>query len=72
MSQDADRRVTRRHLFILCLWKDSGSAWRISLEDAHSGERHGFASTTPLVEFLKEVMEEAQSNIAESDTAGYR
>jgi hypothetical protein len=46
--------------FLLRLWRvDSGGqgAWRASLEDAHSGERHGFSDLPALQEFLRALQE---------------
>lgn len=34
--------------------------WRFSLEDPHTGERHGFANWDSLRDFIKEVMEQAE------------
>lgn len=48
--------------FLLRLWVDGDSKWRFSLEDPHTGERHGFANWEKLGEFLKEVMEQSQDN----------
>jgi hypothetical protein len=41
--------------YLVRLWQvqDQGEfVWRASLEDAHTGERHGFASLEALVAFL--------------------
>ena len=47
----------RRYLaYLLRLWQAGGEeepAWRASLEDAHSGERRGFAGLRELFEFLR-------------------
>ena len=49
--------------FLLRLWAEEESlVWRFSLEDPHTGERHGFANWEKLREFLKEVMEQEQDN----------
>jgi hypothetical protein len=44
--------------FLLRLWcvtEEDGVVWRASLEDAHSGERRGFASLKSLCLFLNEL-----------------
>ncbi len=41
--------------FLLRLWcvtEDEGIVWRASLEDAHTGERKGFADVQSLCAFL--------------------
>ena len=46
----------RYHAYLLRLWcvaTNDEVAWRASLEDPHTGERHGFASLDRLFEFLK-------------------
>jgi hypothetical protein len=40
--------------FLLRLWRSPGSGWRVSLEDAHSGERSNFASLAELVTHLEQ------------------
>jgi hypothetical protein len=50
---------TRRYrVYLLRLWlvvSDDGAAtWRASLEEARSGERHGFADLTRLFAFLEQ------------------
>ncbi|CAG0943246.1 hypothetical protein ANRL1_01260 [Anaerolineae bacterium] len=43
--------------YMLRLWqvRDNDEVlWRVSLEDAHTGERHGFASLEMLFAFLRE------------------
>lgn len=41
------------HAYMLRLWRPSSDApWRFMLEDAHTGERHGFASLADLHMFL--------------------
>ena len=45
--------------YLLRIWQvtDAGKlVWRASLEDAHTGERQGFASLDALVAFLWEQM----------------
>lgn len=58
-SQAAMIFASRRRLaFLLRLWhcceEDGKPVWRASLEDAHTGERLGFASLDALVSFLKQ------------------
>ncbi len=43
------------YMLRLCQVRDNDEmVWRASLEDAHTGERHGFASLELLVAFLQE------------------
>jgi hypothetical protein len=49
--------ATSRHFaYMLRLWQVDGETpvWRASLEDAHTGERHGFGSLEQLFRFLTE------------------
>jgi hypothetical protein len=53
--------------FLLRLWRvDSGGrpAWRASIEDAHSGERHGFSDLAALQEYLQALLEPQQPDEA--------
>jgi hypothetical protein len=47
----------RYRAYILRLWQAEGEdgrlVWRAALEDAHSGERHGFADLARLYAFLE-------------------
>ncbi|HNB52578.1 MAG TPA: hypothetical protein PK530_11575 [Anaerolineales bacterium] len=43
----------RYHSYLLRIWQDETTPFcRIQLEDPHTGERHGFATLTEVVEFL--------------------
>ncbi len=43
------------HAFLLRLWRDGeNAAWRASLEDPYSGERHNFGSLQQLWSFFQE------------------
>ncbi len=45
--------------FILRLWREDppeGTDWRVSLEDAHTGERFGFGSVEQLHKFLLDLI----------------
>lgn len=48
----------RYRAYLLRLWQTEGEdgrpVWRAALEDARTGERHGFADLTRLCAFLKE------------------
>ena len=48
----------RYRAYLLRLWqaagKDGQPVWRAALEDARSGERHGFADLAQLCAFLEE------------------
>ena len=51
------RRPTEYHAYLLRLWNanpDGIPAWHASLEDPHTGERHGFADLEQLYTFLQE------------------
>jgi hypothetical protein len=62
MSHDSEKRRLHYSTYILCLWEESGAlaGWRFSLENPRTGERYGFADPMQLLEFLKEVMRQAQ------------
>lgn len=57
MSQPSSSRYCS---YLLRCWQEAGStqwagaAWRFSLEDPRTGERHGFASFAALIAFLQE------------------
>ena len=60
--------------YLLRCWKERGhrpghtTAWRFSLEDTRSGDRHAFADLPALVAFLAgEVMDEATVVQAHAD-----
>jgi hypothetical protein len=55
--------------FLLRLWRESGeeAVWRASLEDPHTGERMGFASLEALVAFLRQQVEDGQSDPTSED-----
>jgi hypothetical protein len=60
--------------YLLRLWrvgKKDEAAWRASLEDAHTGERQGFADLTTLLAFL-EAATERSGRRQESADAGCR
>ncbi len=47
------------HSYILHLWLEdssSGTGWRVSLEDPHTGERFGFANLEQFFTFLIELI----------------
>jgi hypothetical protein len=50
--------------YMLRLWQDYDAgkpAWRASLEDPHTGERHGFANLDALIAYLWEQVQDRQS-----------
>lgn len=54
--------------YLLRLWRDSEqSPWRASLEDAQSGERHGFADLEQLFSFLRRQAERAPGSDADTN-----
>jgi hypothetical protein len=43
--------------YLLRVWQiqgKEGPSWRASVEEAHTGERHGFASLEELFDFVRE------------------
>ncbi|MBP1610047.1 MAG: hypothetical protein H6Q04_2282 [Acidobacteria bacterium] len=51
-------RLEEYYAYLLRLWLvkwDGNRAWRVSLENIHTGESHKFASLPALIEFLMEV-----------------
>jgi hypothetical protein len=56
--------MTEQYLaYLLRLWlkkQNNEWAWRIYLENIHTGEQHNFASMDNLVAFLKEIKETGQ------------
>lgn len=62
-QEDTPSKPIWYHSFLLRLWAEGESRiWRFSLEDPHTGVRHGFASWEKLQEFLKEAMNKAKPN----------
>ncbi len=61
----APEKTNTYHAYLLRLWRDDGRApWRASLQDAHAGEMHTFASVPALLTFI------AQQTGAEEQTPG--
>jgi hypothetical protein len=53
--------------FLLRLWQarqNGGETWHASLEDPHTGERHGFANLEALMKFL---LQQTQSGEEEKE-----
>lgn len=51
--------------FVVRLWRvrgREGPDWRASLEDAHTGDRHGFADLEHLIEFLEQSLAETRND----------
>ncbi len=64
----------RYFAYLLRLWQvrtDGEVVWRASLEDSHTGERHGFANLDRLFAFLtgktQEMLDDAVTDLAGSD-----
>jgi hypothetical protein len=62
------------HHFLLLLWEErdlSGAhlAWRMSLQDAHSGVRLGLQNLEELATFLKQWMESSSTKGDSHDTS---
>jgi hypothetical protein len=60
----ADRAAPRYRAYLLRFWQErrrSGAGapvWRFSLEDPHTGARHGFATLKELVAMLEHTIED--------------
>ena len=69
----SDARTPYRS-YLLRLWQahtSAGLAWRASLEDAHTGERRGFADLTQMIAFLQSQVAHDVEIIGENnDNAG--
>jgi hypothetical protein len=58
-----DPRPEQYHAYILRLWLVEWNEkwiWRVSLENIHTGKRHGFANMEALVDFLQEMGKTSQ------------
>jgi hypothetical protein len=58
------------HAYLLRLWwvNHNGQAgWRASLEEPHTGVRHGFATLEQLFAFIKQQTDSGAENTAEPD-----
>jgi hypothetical protein len=51
---DEQRRYVAYLLRLWCVNANGDVVWRASIEDSHTGERHGFASLDHLFVFLEE------------------
>ncbi len=52
-SQSGQASNANYHAYLLRLWRESPTGqWRAWLQDASTGERHGFAGLTTLLGFL--------------------
>lgn len=58
---------TEYHAYLLRFWRESpGGSWRALLQDAATGERHGFAGLVDLLRFLWAQSEASPSPASES------
>jgi hypothetical protein len=52
--------LNRRSIYVVTLWlerpatPDEPAVWRLSVEDARTGEQHGFSDLQQLSDFLRE------------------
>ncbi len=70
MNPSNERRRYRGYLLRLWQIGEGGSiAWRISLEDPRTGERHGFASLNALFAFLHDQTGETPAAPGSPDSA---
>jgi hypothetical protein len=59
----------RYHAYLLRCWEERGQnplrppSWRFSLEEPHTGERHGFADLAQLIAFLQGFAEGGQDGV---------
>jgi hypothetical protein len=55
-------KPNRRSIYVVTIWQerpassDEPAVWRVSVEDARTGERHGFANPQQLQAFLEDQM----------------
>jgi hypothetical protein len=59
--------------YLLRLWRtglEENAAWRASLQDAHTGERIGFACLDELVAYLKQRMAEGKAGLGDATGGG--
>ncbi len=67
-SEDSPRYVA----YLLRCWEEKQReegqrrSWRFSLEDAHTGQRQGFASLEEVVAFLRRLLENTDTNLSDS------
>ena len=66
------RGSSRRSLYLLALWEERPAVWRLSLEDARTGQRWGFGSLDGLHAFLGAQMEAPEERTGDSERAGGR
>jgi hypothetical protein len=62
--------LQRYRAYLLRLWwagHDGQAGWRASLEEPHTGTRHGFATLEQLFSFLKEQTDRDTDNAARPD-----
>lgn len=54
--------------FLLRVWnEDRDAPWRLTLEQAHSGERHHFATVQQLGAFLETIIEQIKVSSSKPD-----
>lgn len=74
----SSRDTPRYHAYLMRCWQDQDPhgteplAWRCSLEDPHTGARHGFATFEALVSFLRATLDDACGGHAPARAEGYR
>ena len=56
-------------LRLWCVAEEDGVVWRASLEDAHAGERRGFADVQSLYAFLTQQLEDASCQTRSAPSA---
>ena len=58
----APRDATAYHAWLLRCWREVGDGltwpaiWRCSLEDVHTGARHGFADPAAMMAFVQHIL----------------
>ena len=65
-------RLPSYRAYLLRCWQEKRgernqqTVWRFSLEDAHTGERHGFVSLEEMTAFLRRQLEESRGPLPPS------
>lgn len=55
------------HAYLLRIWREEGEGWRVSLQSARTGERHGFANLQKAVQFLTQDLKQGDPDEKKDD-----
>ncbi len=61
-------RPPRYRAFLLRCYEADSATWRFTLEDSRTGERQGFADLEALIAFLRDMMDEGESQSTATET----